>query len=107
MKKEALQKLEDAKRQAYSDELEEVRKEALTQLADNTGSLASSYATKIFDKIEQQVQVFKGSLGKILNSYTAGLVRQVKAWAGENIKKAVSDYVKNIFFGKDGKIDTR
>lgn len=106
MKKEALQKLEDAKRKAYSDELEKVRKEALTQLADNTGSLASSYATKIFDKIEQQVQVFKGSLGKILNSYTAGLVRQVKAWAGENIKKAVSDYVKNIFFGKDGKIDT-
>ena len=104
LEKEAIEYLEKAKEDAINKQFSQIRDEALEKLAEDMGKVAEGFVDDLFSKLDSQLDVFSGDFGKIANSFISGLVKQVKNWAGDNIKNAVTTYLNNWFFDKDGEI---
>ena len=104
LEKEAIEYLEKAKEDAINKQFSQIRDEALEKLAEDMGKVAEGFVDDLFSKLDSQLDVFSGDFGKIANSFISGLVKQVKNWAGDNIKNAVTTYLNNWFFDEKGEI---
>ena len=103
-KENAVKSFKEGIEKAINEQLSQLQDAAYKAMVANMQKVAQDYVDKMFAKIDAELQVFDGTLGKIMNSFVAGLTGQVKNWAGQNIKSLVQQYMDKWFQDSTGAI---
>ena len=112
LEKEEVEKVKEDTVEGFKEGIEKAINEKISQLSDkaynamlaNLQAVAQDCVDQMFAKLDKSLQQFDGTLGKVANSFIAGLTGQVKNWAGQNIKSLVKQYMEKWFKGSTDKI---
>ena len=103
-KEDAVKSFEEGLEETINEKLSQLQEAAYNAMLANLQVVAQDYVDKMFAKINAELEVFDGTLGKLANSFVAGLTGQVKNWAGQNIKNLIEQYMEKWFKGATGEI---
>lgn len=112
LEKEEVEKVKEDTVEGFKEGLEKAINEKISQLSDkaynamlaNLQAVAQDCVDQMFAQLDKNLQKYDGTLGKVANSFIAGLTGQVKNWAGQNIKSLVKQYMEKWFKGSTDKI---
>ena len=103
-KENAVKSFKEGIEKAVNEQISQLQDTAYKAMVANIQAVAQNYVDTMFAKINAELQVYEGTLGKVMNSFVAGLTGQVKNWAGQNIKSLVKQYMDKWFQGATGEI---
>ena len=103
-KENAVKNFKEGIEKAINEQISQLQDAAYKAMVANLQNVAQNYVDTMFAKLNSELQVFDGTLGKIANSFIAGLTGQVKNWAGQNIKNVVKQYMDKWFQDATGEI---
>lgn len=81
----------------FDEKISNLGQEALKQIANMTGELATSYAMQLYDELFYQIDAWAEKLGTIGQALVNSITAQIGSWIRENIAENIASLVKGAF----------